>query len=248
MVKKAFLVEPQRKAVTFVRHPSIMVVIGVGAFLLFIGETVGTAQELPTGTISLSARAFIERSGLGGISHPAAAAHNAEATASPGQWLIDDVARERAKFELRRVGPKPLSATNAGDSAYVGAGIRLPSLDERRAQGVTSSIGTPTVEDGTLGTDRPPRAIRRSNGGADSSPGLVDSATKCVETPVGLASEGEHWYYRLDRETHRKCWYVRAFKEDSARPSIVESDRRLSEPTLPDPSIRIGLGGTGDDR
>ena len=45
MVEKAFLVEPHRKAVTLVRHPSIMVVIGVGAFLLFIGETVGTAQN-----------------------------------------------------------------------------------------------------------------------------------------------------------------------------------------------------------
>jgi hypothetical protein len=65
MVEKAFLFEPQPKAATFVHHPSIMAVIGLGAFLL-IGETVGTAQELPTGTISLSARAFIERSGLGG--------------------------------------------------------------------------------------------------------------------------------------------------------------------------------------
>ena len=40
MLEKASLVEPHRKAVTLVRHPSIMVVIGVGAFLLFIGETV----------------------------------------------------------------------------------------------------------------------------------------------------------------------------------------------------------------
>jgi hypothetical protein len=123
MVGKAFRLEPQRKAVMLVCHPCIMVVIGVGAFLLFIGETVGTAQELPTGTISLSGRASIERSGLGGISDPVAATHNAQATASPGQWLIDDVARERAKFELRRVSPKPLSATNARDAAHVGAGV-----------------------------------------------------------------------------------------------------------------------------
>jgi hypothetical protein len=189
----------------------------------------------------LSGRASIERSGLGGISDPAAATHNAQATASPGQWLIDDVARERAKFELRRVSPKPLSATNARDAAHVGAGVGLPSSDERRA-------GKPMVEDGTLATHRPQRALKRSNGGSDPSPGLVDSATKCVEAPVGLASEGEHWFYRLDRETHRKCWYVRAFSEDRARRSIVESDQRPSEPTSPDPSIRIGLGGTGDDR
>jgi hypothetical protein len=241
MVGKAFLVEPQRNAVMLVCHPRIMVVIGVGAFLLFIGETVGIAQELPTGTISLSGRASIQRSGLGGISDPAAATHNVQATASPGQWLVDDVARERAKFELTRVSPKPLSATNARDSAHVGAGVGLPSSDERRA-------GKPMVEDGTLATHSPPRAVKRSNGGPDPSLGLVESATKCIEAPVGLASEGGHWFYRLDRETHRKCWYVRAFGEDGVRRSIVESDQRPSEPTSPDPSIRIGLGGTGDDR
>lgn len=143
MVEKAFLVEPQRNAVMLVCHPRITVVIGVGAFLLFIGETVGTAQELPTGTIGLSGRAFIERPGLGGISYPAAATHNGQATASPGQWLIDDVARERAKFELRQVSPMPLSATNARDAAHVGAGVGLPSSDERRAREVGNKSSEP---------------------------------------------------------------------------------------------------------
>jgi hypothetical protein len=243
MVEKALLVEPHQN--TLVCRPGIMV---VGAFLLFIGETVGTAQELPTGTIGLSGRAFIEPPGSGGISYPAGATHNDQATASPGQWLIDDVARERAKFELRQVSPMPLSATNARDAAHIGAGVGSPSSDERRAQEVSSSIGIPTVEDGTLGTHRSQRALKRSNSGPDPSPGLIDSATKSVEAPVGLTSEGEHWYYRLDRETHQKCWYVRAFKEDRERRSSVENDRRLSETTLPDPSIRIRLGGAGDDR
>jgi hypothetical protein len=141
MVEKAFLVEPHRKAVTLVRHPSIMVVIGVGAFLVFIGETVGTAQELPTGTIGLSGRVSIERPSLGAISYPAAATHNGQATASPGQWLIDDVARERAEFELRQISPMPLSATP--DAAHVGAGAGLPSSDERRAQEVGKKSSEP---------------------------------------------------------------------------------------------------------
>jgi hypothetical protein len=143
MVEKAFLVEPHRRAVTRVCHPGIIVVIGVGAFLLFIGEAVGTAQELPTGTIGVSGRAFIERPGLGGISYPAAATHNGQTTASPGQWLIDDVARERAKFELGQVSPMPLSATNARDAAHVGAGVGLPSSDERRAQEVGNKSSEP---------------------------------------------------------------------------------------------------------
>jgi len=144
--------------------------------------------------------------------------------------------------------PSHGGGAGGGGGGGAGGGVGLPSSDERRAQGVTSSIGTPTVEDSTLGTHRPQRAIRRSNGGPDPSPGLDDSARKCVEAPVGLASEGEHWYYRLDRETHRKCWYVRAFREDRGRRSIVESDRRTPEPTSPDPAIRIELDGTGDDR
>ena len=251
MVKTAFLVEPHRKSAKLVRYR-----IGVGAFLLFVGQTVGTAQELPARIIDPSERVSIERSGLGGISDPAG---NGQATASPGQWLIDDVARERAEFELRQVSPKPLSAINAAPgAAHVDAGVGLPSADDtragadkRRSEDVTSSIGTPRIEDGGAGAPPLQRALKRSDGvppRPDTPRGLAASPTKCIEVPVGRAPEGEHWYYRLDRETHRKCWYVRAFKEDRAEPSVVQSDPGLSEPTSPDPSIRIGLGGTGDDR
>jgi hypothetical protein len=50
MVDKALLVKAHRN--TLVRHPSIMVVIGVGAFLLFIGETCcATIKNRPSATI-----------------------------------------------------------------------------------------------------------------------------------------------------------------------------------------------------
>jgi hypothetical protein len=229
MVEKAFAVEPHRKAFVLIRHRSNTIAICVSAFLLFIGET---AQELPTGTIDPSDRVSTERPGLGGIGN------NGQPTASPGQWLIDDVARERAEFELQQVSPKPLSATNAaGDAANVEAGVGLPSLDDTRTGGdkrrsvdETSSIGTPTVEDGVLGIPPSHRALKRSDGAPpqpDTSRGRVDSAAKCIEAPVGPAPEGKHWHYRFDRETHRKCWYVRAFREDGAGRGVVESDRRL---------------------
>ena len=35
-------------------------------------------------------------------------------------------------------------------------------------------------------------------------------AADCRPTPNSPASAGTHWYYRLDWETQRKCWYVRA--------------------------------------
>jgi hypothetical protein len=234
MVETVVLLEPHRKAVRLVHHPTVMVVIGVGAFFLFVSKTVG-AQELSTGTVDPSGRSSMERPGLGEIS-----------TASPDQWLIDDVARERATFEPRQGGPKPLSATDAArDAAHVEAGVHLPSSDdtrargdERRAEELTSSISTPPAEDGTLGTRRPQRALKRSDGASPrpvTSRGLVHSAAKCIDAPVGLAPNGERWYYRLDRETHRKCWHVRAFREDKVRRSIVESDRRPSERTSADP-------------
>jgi hypothetical protein len=221
---------------TLVRHPSALIVVGVGAFL-FIGEAVGTAQELPTGPNDPSDRPAMERGGPDGIG--ATTTQSGLARTSPGRWLIDDVARERAEFELGQVGPRPFSATHDGrDAPQVEAGggsndIRAGG-DERRAEEVTGSIGTPTAERSGLSAASSQRALKRSDGVSprpDMSRGL--SATKCIETPVGAAPEGEHWYYRLDRETQRKCWHVGVIREDRAEPSIVESDRPKSEPTPP---------------
>jgi hypothetical protein len=30
----------------------------------------------------------------------------------------------------------------------------------------------------------------------------------CLGAPEGAAPNGQHWYYRIDRAQHRKCWYV----------------------------------------
>ena len=40
-------------------------------------------------------------------------------------------------------------------------------------------------------------------------PGTV-RADDCIAAPNSAAPEGSRWYYRLDRATQRKCWYVRA--------------------------------------
>jgi hypothetical protein len=223
------------------RRSSTVIIVGVGAFLLFAGETAGTAQELPSGAIDASDRAAIERSGLEGISNPAAPRQNGQATASPGRWFIDDVARERAELELREVAPKPLSATNAArDTAHVGMGVGSDDLrargDELRAQEVMKSIGAPTAERGAIGAAPSQRTLKRSDAVSprpDTSRGLVDSAMKCIDAPVGTAPEGGQWYYRLDRETHRKCWHIRAIREEKEQRSVVQGDRLQSEPTSP---------------
>jgi hypothetical protein len=35
-------------------------------------------------------------------------------------------------------------------------------------------------------------------------------ATDCLTAPNSPVPQGSHWYYRLDRASQRKCWYVRA--------------------------------------
>jgi len=35
-------------------------------------------------------------------------------------------------------------------------------------------------------------------------------AEDCLAAPNSAAREGTRWYYRLDRATQHKCWYMRA--------------------------------------
>jgi hypothetical protein len=250
--KPIFLGElaPRRNVGRPGHRASLLVVTGV-ALQLFVGETVGTAEEQPTMTQgsaprpssasetsgSGSDRSSIDRAGPSGISDAG--------QPSPGQWLIDDVARDRAKSGVERVSPNPTPATmTTPDAAPVEADIGSRSLDDTRTgehqrgrEETTGSIGRPpTVElgdppssasgagsmrtdadDGRLSAPPPHRSSKRSDARRAStrhsaSLGLDDAATKCVQAPVGRAPEGEHWYYRLNRERHRKCWYVRGHR------------------------------------
>ena len=49
-------------------------------------------------------------------------------------------------------------------------------------------------------------------------------AADCVARPSLQAGEAGHWRYRLDRLSHRKCWYVQA------EPSTVEPSAAGSKP------------------
>lgn len=40
--------------------------------------------------------------------------------------------------------------------------------------------------------------------------GAVQAAAECLATPNAKTAEGKHWYYRIDRTTQRKCWYLGA--------------------------------------
>lgn len=278
--KSVFLDELGRcqKARRCIRHASLWATAGIAALPLLIGATVGTAQELPAATQdtasepfdpseasgSGSARASINRSSSGGISDAAAATQFGQT--GPGQWLIDDVAREHAKFKAKQASPNPITAITPDtgtDDAALGSrspGNRRAGGHERGREEVTGSIGRAPVsgvgdpptsesrtgamateaEDGRPSTPPSRRSLKRwDEHGASPRPntshGPDDVVTNCVEAPVGQAPEGEHWYYRLDRGTHRKCWYVRAHRQDESRGSFVANGQRLPDRTPADP-------------
>jgi hypothetical protein len=42
-------------------------------------------------------------------------------------------------------------------------------------------------------------------GAGDAAPAADD----CLAGPNRQATPGAHWYYRIDRATHRRCWYLK---------------------------------------
>ena len=65
-------------------------------------------------------------------------------------------------------------------------------------------------------------------------------AADCRPTPNSPASAGTHWYYRLDWETQRKCWYVRApgrrAHQATTPATVVPTTASHSAPAPSDPT------------
>ena len=57
------------------------------------------------------------------------------------------------------------------------------------------------------------------------SHGAVPAADDCLSKPKGLAPEGSHWYYRIDRATKRHCWYLGDQREKLSRPGHKSGSR-----------------------
>lgn len=62
-------------------------------------------------------------------------------------------------------------------------------------------------------------------------------AAACLPAPVRAPPDGQHWFYRTDRDANRKCWYLRAREvettgssptRESPRPSAGRSDGGLA--------------------
>src|SRR6516162_2715357 len=66
------------------------------------------------------------------------------------------------------------------------------------------------------------------------APTTTARADDCLAEPNSPAPAGSHWYYRSDRTTQRKCWYIRA-TDQQAQPVAAQatSDRADPSPAPP---------------
>ena len=53
-----------------------------------------------------------------------------------------------------------------------------------------------------------------------------EAAEECVAKPASTAPRGSHWYYRLERGTGRRCWYLGAEGEKVQARQSTSSPRR----------------------
>jgi hypothetical protein len=59
-------------------------------------------------------------------------------------------------------------------------------------------------------------------------------AATCNAAPNSPAPEGSHWYYRTDRATQRKCWYLASQGHKvQAAPRVVPRVNAVAEPPAP---------------
>ena len=66
---------------------------------------------------------------------------------------------------------------------------------------------------------------------------ITARADDCLAEPNSPAPAGSHWYYRLDKATQRKCWYIHA-KDQSVQPAAAQatSDPASLPPASPIPA------------
>jgi hypothetical protein len=226
----------RRKAAGPGRRASMLAVTGI-ALLLFVGRTVGTADERPPTTQVIAPvppSAATDSSGDPTSTGSIAISGPGQA---PGQWLIDDIATNRAASELKGASPKSIGPTVATpDAVPAEAHVGFRSLNHmrtgrgqhRRAE-VTGSTARPPASNEHSVSIRPNTSLRPD-----------DAARNCTQAPGSLAPKDGQWHYRLDLKTQRKCWYVRASRQDDSR-------ARRRQSTSADPAGTAKSSGTAKD-
>src|SRR5262249_57585971 len=69
--------------------------------------------------------------------------------------------------------------------------------------------------------------------GASAGASEIARAEDCLAGPNGASPPGRHWYYRIDRASHRKCWYL---GELNKRREAAQTNTRRKVTRRPEPS------------
>ena len=77
-------------------------------------------------------------------------------------------------------------ATKFVSAIFVGAMVGIPVSTLAKDPAGGADVGTP-----------------------DSSVAAASSSTECLTTPNRDSSQGQHWFYRMEPGTNRRCWYLR---------------------------------------
>ncbi|WP_426413832.1 hypothetical protein [Bradyrhizobium ganzhouense] len=63
---------------------------------------------------------------------------------------------------------------------------------------------------GSIIAGAPLAAVSQNAPSAPSTASTANAAGDCLASPKGVAPQGQHWFYRVERSTKRQCWYLRA--------------------------------------
>jgi len=58
----------------------------------------------------------------------------------------------------------------------------------------------------------------------------VLAAAECLTEPNHDPPQGSHWFYRVDRATDRRCWYLRAWTPPASPAPTAETQRATPRP------------------
>ena len=61
--------------------------------------------------------------------------------------------------------------------------------------------------------------------------------TDCITKPNSAAPQGSHWFYRVDRVTHRQCWYLGT--QRTKKPQIASPAPSLTTAAIPLPKNKL---------
>lgn len=74
-------------------------------------------------------------------------------------------------------------------------------------------------------------------GTPDSSTPAASSSTECLTTPSRESPQGQHWFYRMEPGTNKRCWFLR---DQAERASQMSSPRSNVSPS-PFPNVAQSL-------